>query len=222
MRVNLSKINWIQLIMSYILRATILIALARAIWTQSWFIMFVSASIYLVTFLPAIVTRNIKVNLPVELEFAAVFFIYASLFLGEVHSYYTLFWWWDIFLHSFSSIVLGFIGFLVLFTLYTSNRMDASPFIIALFSFCFALAIGAVWEIFEFGVDQLLGFNMQKSGLVDTMWDLIVDAGGGLLTAIVGYFYVRGRPSFVIHHLLVRFAKRNPHLFRELPPRERK
>jgi hypothetical protein len=41
-------------------------------------------------------------------------------------------------------------------------------------------------------MDSLFGINMQKSGLPDTMWDLIVDALGALLVSIVGYFYLRG------------------------------
>ena len=47
------------------------------------------------------------------------------------------------------------------------------------FAFTFALALGNVWEIFEFGMDRLFGLTMQKpmagdpSGLTDTMWDLI-------------------------------------------------
>jgi hypothetical protein len=44
----------------------------------------------------------------------------------------------------------------------------------------FAVAVGAVWEIFDFSMDEPFGTDMQKamfgdpSGLTDTMWDLIV------------------------------------------------
>ena len=34
--------------------------------------------------------------------------------------------------------------------------------VFALFAFCFALAAGTVWEIYEFSGDHLLGLNMQK------------------------------------------------------------
>jgi len=47
-------------------------------------------------------------------------------------------------------------------------------------------SIGALWEVFEFGMDQIFGMNMQKSGLVDTMGDLIVDAIGAGLAAMSG------------------------------------
>jgi hypothetical protein len=54
------------------------------------------------------------------------------------------------------------------------------------------LSIGALWEIFEFLMDSLFGLNMQKSGLIDTMWDLIVDALGALVISILGYLYLKG------------------------------
>ena len=53
----------------------------------------------------------------------------------------------------------------------------------------FAVGVVTLCEIFEFFVEQNFGFNMQKSGLIDTMWDLIVNSLGALLTSIAGYFY---------------------------------
>ena len=37
-----------------------------------------------------------------------------------------------------------------------------------LLSFCTAMTVGAMWEVFEYGMDQGFGLNMQKSGLDDT------------------------------------------------------
>ena len=66
--------------------------------------------------------------------------------------------------------------------------MNLSPVFIAVFAFCFALAMGAVWEIYEFTMDSVFGTNMQKymldngtaligqAALQDTMKDIIVDA----------------------------------------------
>ena len=69
------------------------------------------------------------------------------------------------------------------------------PFV-AMFSFCFAVSIGAVWEIYEFSFDGLLGLNMQKflladgtplvgrAALTDTMKDIIVDTIGALIASL--------------------------------------
>ena len=37
------------------------------------------------------------------------------------------------------------------------------------------MTIGVIWEIFEFTMDHVFDLTMQKSGLPDTMTDLIVD-----------------------------------------------
>ena len=60
-------------------------------------------------------------------------------------------------LHSGSHMALGFIGFLILFTLFEEKKISAKPITIAIFSFCFALAIGAIWEIFEFAMALIIG-----------------------------------------------------------------
>jgi hypothetical protein len=134
-----------------------------------------------------------QVRLPLEFEVLLNVFIFASIFLGEVGGFYTRFWWWDAVLHTSSGLALGFIGFLILYSLYRADRLDARPALIAVFSFCFALALGVLWEVFEFAADSIVGSDMQKSGLVDTMWDLIVDAVGALIAAISGYAYMAYR-----------------------------
>jgi len=202
----------IRLALSYFLRLTLLLAIAGATINQSWVVLFVSTLTLFLTFLPAIIERNYKVFLPAEFEFGMIIFIYASLFLGEVHGYYTRFWWWDIILHTSSGIVLGLMGFLVLFTLYEEGKIKAKPITIAVFSFSFALAIGAVWEIFEFGMDNIFGMNMQKSGLIDTMWDLIVDAIGALLASILGFFYLKGETRLFMR-FINKFVEENPRLY---------
>ena len=80
---------------------------------------------------------------------------------------------------------------------------------------------GAIWEIFEFSMDQFFGMDMQKemlgdpSGLTDTMWDLIVDTVGAALIALMGFGYLRtrGNESF-LEQWIDRFIEANPGLFR--------
>jgi hypothetical protein len=81
---------------------------------------------------------------------------------------------------------------------------------LALFSFCFALSLGALWEIFEFGMDSFLDLGMQKNSLVDTMWDLIVDTVGAAVVSLSGYFYVKYKKrGGVFHYYLTSYINRN-------------
>ncbi|MCG2718729.1 MAG: hypothetical protein L6408_07850 [Nanoarchaeota archaeon] len=205
------RIHWI---VSYAIKITIVLAIIGAILSQQWLTLFISCVVLASTFLPAIIERNYKIDLPIEFELAIVLFIYSTLFLGEVHGYYTKFWWWDTVLHGSSSMALGFIGFIIIYSLYRWNKIKAKPYLIAIFSFSFAVAIGTVWEIFEFGMDSLFGMTMQKSGLVDTMWDLIIDSGGALITSTLGYLYIKGNKFRLFERLLRRFIEKNPHLFK--------
>ena len=82
------------------------------------------------------------------------------------------------------------------------------------------LAVGALWEVFEFAMDELVGMNMQTpflgdpSGLTDTMWDLIVDALGALTIALAGYLYMKRGMTSIIERWIQRFIAGNPRLFK--------
>jgi len=207
MKLNIDKIQTTVIIF---LRLSILLAIVGAVWNEMWALVFSSSLIFILTFLPYLFEKKYRINLPIEFEFVIILFLYASLFLGEIHAYYTKFWWWDILLHVSSGVAIGFAGFLILYTLYSHGKINANPIWIAVFAFCFGVAIGAVWEIFEFGMDQLFNLTMQKSGLVDTMWDLIVDAVGALFTSFIGYFYIKGKKIPLFTRLLNKFSEENP------------
>jgi len=121
---------------------------------------------------------------------ATALFIYGSVFLGEANKFYEKFWWWDMLLHSMSAIGFGLVGVIFLLLAFGKSKNQASPFIFAAFSFCFAIAIGVLWEIFEFSMDQSFGMNMQRSGLVDTMNDLIINCVGAIIASLAGYLYL--------------------------------
>ena len=76
---------------------------------------------------------------------------------------------WDSYLHAFSGGMLGALGFALVTVLNDTERVAVrlSPIFVALFAFCFALAAGAVWEIYEYTFDGLLGLNMQRYHLAD-------------------------------------------------------
>jgi len=177
-----------------------------------------------ITFLPLLLGKRFDVRIPHEFEFLAIIFIYAALFLGEVHGYYTRYWWWDLMLHGGSGLILGILGFLLVYVLNENEDIDLSltPGFMAFFAFVFAMAFGAIWEIFEFTMDQVFGMNMQKpmlndpSGLTDTMWDLIIDAIGAGIISALGYIHLRnkGSDSF-LEKWIDEFIERNPRLFRK-------
>lgn len=174
--------------------------------------------ILLITFMPVLLGKRFDVRIPHGFETMAVIFLYMSLFLGEFGDYYNRFWWWDMVLHSGSAFLLGILGFLLVYVLNEKKEinLDLKPHFVALFAFLFAVGIGTIWEIFEFFMDQVFGLNMQKSGLVDTMWDLIVDVIGAAVIAILGWGYIKTRETdSFLERFIEEFIHKNPHLFVE-------
>jgi hypothetical protein len=174
--------------------------------------------ILFITFLPMILGKRFDVQIPHGFETLAIIFLYMSLFLGESQGYYTRFWWWDLVLHSGSAFLLGILGFLLVYILNEKKEidLDLKPGFVALFAFMFAVGIGTIWEIFEYFMDQVFGLNMQKSGLQDTMWDLIVDVIGAAITSFIGWGYIKTREidSF-LERWIEDFISNNPHFFQE-------
>ncbi|WP_456390486.1 hypothetical protein [Profundibacter sp.] len=63
-------------------------------------------------------------------------------------------------------------------------------------------------------MDQLFGLAMQKSGLMDTMWDLIVDIIGAAIGAASGFGYLKGREHRGLPGMIGEFVAKNRRLFR--------
>jgi hypothetical protein len=194
------------------LRLTLLIAAIIAVGYSSWTNLSLAIVTLLLSFSPAWFERYYHIDIPLDFELLIILFIYASLFLGETGRFYDRFWWWDLLLHAGSAVAFACIGFMILLALMEIRQVKTRPFWLAAFSFCFAISIGAMWEIYEFGMDQLLGWNMQKTGLMDTMWDLIINAIGGFLAASAGYAYLKGGRGSLVGSLIDRFFQSNPRL----------
>lgn len=203
------------------LQAALLVGVVLQLVQGQWLAAAATTGVLFVTLLPMVLGRRFHVFIPSEFELLAAVMAFASSFLGEVRGYFLRFWWWDAVLHAGSGFLLGMLGFLLVFVLNQKEdiAVQMKAGFVALFAFAFSLALGALWEILEFTVDQVFGVNMQKSGLVDTMWDLIVDAAAALAIAVLGYTYLKRRAddSF-LERWIERFIRSNARLFRDRAP----
>ncbi len=187
-----------------------------------WLTAFLVAVISGIISAPILFRNRFGVKIPAEFQVLVIIFLFASLFMGEVWGFYERVWWWDMALHAVSGLLLGMVGFLLVYVLNESERINLhlQPGFVAFFAFLFAVTGGTVWEIFEFGMDQLFGMNMQKpmlgdpSGLTDTMWDLIVDTLGALVISLFGWLYMKRKEESFIELWIHKFIRNNPQLFR--------
>ena len=197
------------------------IELLFIIQNNQWLNAFLILTIMTITLGPLVFARQIPVKIPPEFHLATILFVFAALFLGDIRSYYIRIWWWDMALHASSGLLLGIFGFLLVYVLNESEKVGLymRPRFVALFAFLFAVAVGAIWEIFEYSMDQLFGLNMQKpmrgdpSGLTDTMWDLIVDTLGAAAISTLGWWYMKRPEHSFIDIWIQKFIDRNPQMF---------
>lgn len=193
------------------------------LFDQRWLSLFLVTLIIAVLFAPIIFRSKMEMEIPAEFHLMAVLFIFASLYLGEVQQFYQRIWWWDIALHASAGLMMGILGFVLVYILNESKRINLrmNAGFVAFFAFVFAVTIGTIWEIFEFAMDQFFGLNMQKemfgdpSGLTDTMWDMIVNAVGAFIISLTGWWYLKRRRHFFIKSLIQKMISKNPRHFRK-------
>ena len=122
----------LQLGAAWFLQLAILGVLIGSLIESQWLVAFTAAAVLALTFLPAVIERQLSVQLPVEFTLVNTVFLYAAFGLGEVRQFYARYWWWDLLLHSFSALVMGLIGFLLVYVFYSTHRIRMAPGYVAL------------------------------------------------------------------------------------------
>jgi len=118
--------------------------------------------------LPFIITyaaNKKKLILPSTFQPITVTFILLALYFGEFLKFYTMFWWWDLFLHG----IFGGYGVIIAMHLIQEviqkeKKVSTKRFATfsLIFAFCFSITLGTLWEIFEFLGDYFFNANMVK------------------------------------------------------------
>lgn len=144
---------------------------------------------------PTLVHRKLHIVVPWEVTFLIAFTLF--LYIGgysyhwnkELYPYYNLF---TRFIGSMTIALLGFLAVLIIMRV-SPTCLLFEKWQIFFYIVIFTLAIGVIWEIWEFTMDTLAIGSITtpfQSGNTDTMFDLIIDLAAGMAIAIVGTFYL--------------------------------
>jgi hypothetical protein len=114
-------------------------------------------------------------------------------FTGFIFDLYRQLWWFDRALHPATIFAITF-AVAVFLSGQTLDPTWPIPAISVLTSV--GIAIGALWEVAEWGFDQLYPSDIIK-GKYDTVIDLIMDFIGSFLAATVWFIKERARRSAV-------------------------
>lgn len=130
--------------------------------------------------IPSFVESNFQIELPDMLQVSILLFIFAAEILGEVRAYYIAFPYWDTMLHTVNGFLAAAVGFSTVDILNRNKRktIHLTPFFIAMVGFCFSMTIGVLWEFFEFFMDTVIGFDMQKDTVIHTIRTVSLDKDG--------------------------------------------
>jgi hypothetical protein len=179
-----------QFIASSILRITLWILLIISFLRSDWVWVFGCALCILLSFTPSILERDFQITLPWQLDFLISLALFLHIGGGVLNLYKTI-PGYDILTHFVSSVLVGFLAFVIIYILdkhWEGLQMDV--YAMGFFVVISAMAMGVVWELFEWSADLIFGSHEQW-GLQDTMKDLLVDTIAGIFIAIIGVTLVK-------------------------------
>ncbi|MDO4502441.1 MAG: hypothetical protein Q4D06_04580 [Coriobacteriia bacterium] len=163
-----------------ILRLIVILVAVRCAFAHRWEQLFLCVVVLILFVLPSILARRLKIELPSTMERIIMLFVFASEILGEIGGYYQVFPWWDTMLHTLWGFLCAAIGFSLVDLLNRDPniKFSLSPIFCALVAVCFSMTVGVLWEFFEFAMDRLFAFDMQKDTIVTSFSSVVLGGDG--------------------------------------------
>lgn len=190
MKVSIKKLSIISYLLSYaLLLGTTFYMSTMGVEDKFFRIILTGLTIFIVM----IIFRATPLKSLEYTELSAIFFIFISMYIGNILNIYSCISNYDKILHVISGLLLAFVGLDVLKILLATNYKNTTILFKMFFMIIFAISCAGVWEIWEFSTDQLLGFNSQFASLHDTMWDIICGTTGGIISSLTFLLFNKNR-----------------------------
>ncbi|MCD8026811.1 MAG: hypothetical protein LUF33_07820 [Clostridiales bacterium] len=172
----------------FVIRAVIIVILVISLIRGQWENTMTCVLSFLLLMMPTFIERRLKIDIPSVMEIIVIVFVFAANVLGEMGAFYERIPMWDTMLHTLNGFICAGVGFGLIDILNRNEKvkMDMSPLFVCLFSFCFSMTAGTVWEFFEFSADMLLGKDMQKDTIITSINSVLLSGGGNQVTHISG------------------------------------
>lgn len=163
-----------------VLRIAVIWCMARQLYQGNIANGFLCVITLILFSIPAFLNEKFNIELPDMLEILILLFIFSAEILGEINEFYIHFKNWDIILHTTNGFIMAGIGYSLVDLLNKNEKtgIDLSPIYVVIVSICFSMTIGVLWEFFEYGVDNILKFDMQKDTVVHNMHSVTLNPDG--------------------------------------------
>lgn len=166
----------------FTLRLLVILVMIIQILHGNWEAVFLCLLTLFLFLVPFFIDKKLKIDLPTPLEIVILLFIFAAEILGEIQNFYGIFPYWDMLLHTLNGFLCGAIGFSLIDILNENKNkkktFKLSPIYVALVAFCFSMTIGVLWEFFEYGVDKVMKYDMQKDKIVENISSVLLNENG--------------------------------------------
>ncbi len=161
---------------------------------------------FLISFLPLVLERRLRIRLPMAVQTVGVAFIFASRCAGEVFGMYGSIWVWDDWIHFISGILIS-IGTILWVTYLKTKDLRLPQWLQSYLILGTAAFLAVLWELAEFTSDRVFGTSSQGGDLIDTMLDLLFDVSGSVIVAVIWRLTTKQRDVVGLGKLAAYFSK---------------
>lgn len=186
-------------------RLLLILSILLELQTKRWDIVIINLVVLSLTFLPLAIEKVLSITLPMKFFVLYLTFLLLSVYLEKLLA--------GVVLQIFLGLSLGIIGFVLMYLLYSYNRIKTSDIFIAIFSFCFSVSLGAIWEVFRYFLAVFFGMGVGNFSINYTAWGLIFTMIGAFIASTSGYLYIKNDKNNSLHKLASAIIRKNPRLF---------
>lgn len=174
---------------SLLFKALLLALVFNAVLTRDGVFTLIVVCCFGLSLVPKLLEKRLWLPPECDLCFSAI--LWAHVFLGMTLELYETSALYDKVSHYAGTALMTWLAFKALDRQCHLKAIHLSSFLLTCFILMFALAIGAIWEIFEFLIDQT-DLVMAQRGLEDTMADLMADLLAGITIAVLRNGFEKG------------------------------
>jgi hypothetical protein len=189
--------------LSLSIKLILVISIINGIYNSLWHLVSTNIFLLVLMFLPQII-KKYEIKFPQKFEWFLLLFVLLTIFLGKVSGIIT---------PIIFGIAIAMIGFMISAILYSSNQIKKNYFLIILFSFNFAVALGFGIELLKYYLKIVLGHFISPELYSYSMQTMTFVILGALISAIFGYMYMKYKKG-VFKTLAKSFTENNPSLFK--------
>ena len=188
--------------LSLSIKLILILSILNGIYNHLWHLVSTNVFLLILIFTPQIIKRY-EIKIPSEFEWLLLIFVMSTLFMGKISGIIT---------PIVFGIAIAMIGFMILAILYSSNQIKKNYFLIIMFSFNFAVALGFAIEILKYYLKLLLKQEFSPDLYAYSMQTMTFVIIGAALSALFGYLYMKNYNS-IFRKIVSKFTSKNLEIF---------